>query len=395
MHSHSHGHRHDRHNDKDLIQLPGSPFWNVFKRFGRDEMIAFAVSVVGTMVISFFTMSALILAFAGPVVEKIGFFPWHFYEARRSYLALPTQEQKSFLPYAWQAFKGGLVSLIEDVVVHDPVYVLLFLWLSFYPGIPVWLVSAFSFFVAIVIVAWIEVLVTEIRYVLFRRRMVKSGFGIDSYREARFFIQSFANQETILSRLQSGLNLTVVVGNLEYHDRYLENDLPDFSGRAPVVRLRRRTLSDRARNLVLDFKKMLSTGHMQTVQVVYTRPQEEITANPDQFRFFPVRKEKFYFVIDEEEMPDSADKLPQKIQKLIKADGQRKEISFRRTVFLDRTETLYVAVDTPSRDGDGCVIELKARKNLKLLLAAMRFVMTEFPVQHTTQSKSELPIFDA
>lgn len=378
--------------DNDLIRLPGSPFWNVFKRFGRDEMIALAINVAGTTLISFMTSSALLLAFVGPLVEKIGFFPAHLHEAIKQYRAIQKQERKRFLSYFTRAVKNGSVSLIEDILVHDPLYVLLFLSLSLYPGIPLWLMTSFSFLAAVVAVAWLEVGVTETRYAILKRRMKKADFGIESYSEARFFIQSRAEREVILARLQSELGLKII-GDLDYHDRYFENKLSSFSGRAPVVRLRRRTLGPRAQERIARFARMVSTGHMQTVQVVYTRPQEEVVAQFDQFRFFPVRKDKFYWFIDDDKMPDSLDKLPKKILRLIRAGNQYKELFFRRTILLDDAETLYAAIDTPLGDEANCIIELKIRKNPDVLLQAMRFVMTEFPVRHTTRTKSELPFF--
>ncbi len=392
-HGHAHGH-HERteYRDGELIRLPGSPFWNVFKRFGRDEMIALAISVVGTTLVGLFTASTVILAFVGPVVEKIGFFPAHIYEATGLYRATTPKDRKSFLSYFIRALKNGSVSLIEDLLVHDPVYVLLFFGLSFYPGVPLWLAASTSFLVAVVIVAWLEVGVTEARYAFFKRRMLKSGFGVDSYLEARFLIQSHADREEILSRLRSGLNLKFIE-TLDYHDRYFGNSLPSFSGRDPVVRLRQRTLGPRKNKLIENLAKMLSTGNMQTVQAVYTRPQEEFTTRFDQFRFFPVRKDKFYWFIDEVGMPDCASELPKEVRRLIRAGEHDKELFFRRTILLDEDEALYVAIDTPYKGQDGCIIELKIRKDSKKLLAAMRFVMTEFPVQHTTRTKSELPLF--
>lgn len=378
--------------ENEWIRLPGSPFWNVFRRFGRDEMIALVISVIGTTAVGFVTGSAFILAFVGPVVEKIGFFPAHFHEAIRHYRSASQKDRQPFLSYFIRAIKNGSVSLVEDLLVHDPLYILLFIGLSFYPGVPVWLTTSSSFLAAVIIVAWLEVGITEARYTMLKRRMIKSGFGIESYSEARFFIQSRAEKEAILSRLQSDLGLEII-SDLDYHDRYFENKLPSFSGRAPVVRFRRRTLSSSGQERAARFPKMLQTGNMQTVQAVYTRPQEEAVMQFDQFRFFPVRKDKFYWFIDEDKMPDSIKKLPGKISRLIRAGRESKELFFRRTILLDKTKTLYAAIDTPSGNEAHCIIELKVYKDFNMLLQAMRFVMTEFPVHHTTRRKSELPFF--
>ena len=65
---------------QEIIKLPGSPFWNVFKRFGRDEIIALFVNVLGTSIAGIWIFNNLLLSIIGPVIEKIGFFPGHFHE---------------------------------------------------------------------------------------------------------------------------------------------------------------------------------------------------------------------------------------------------------------------------------------------------------------------------
>ncbi len=394
---------HENHSDKKpyarktntaLIRLPGSPFWNVFKRFGRDEAIALFISVVGTTVASFFTASIIILAFVGPIIEKVGFFPAHIYEAVKLYRSTSAAERKSFLKYVLKAIKGGSVSLVEDIMVHDPIYILLFLWLSLYSGIPVWLIVAVSFVVAVAIVAALEVGLTEVRYTLFKKQILRAGFGIDSYREARFFISSGRQAEVIIKKLETGLGLKVSE-RLEYHDIYFENRLPQFSGRTPVVRLRRRTLCSHGYKKAERLARMLSTGNMQTVQVVYIRPQEENTKTLDQFRFFSTRKDKLFWFINADTMPNSIGEISdQKIRRLLRVEKEKTRVSFRRTIMFDGTKTLYASIDTPL-DGnrEGCIIEFKIRTNPALLLAAMRFVMMEFPVTHTTYTKPELALF--
>ena len=397
MHSHhGHSHAHDgaSHVGDELIRLPGSPFWNVFRRFGRDEALALFVSIAGTMVMSFFTTSTFVLAFIGPIIEKIGFFPAHIYEAVTLYRATPHTKRKPLSQYLFTAMKGGSVSLIEDIIVHDPVYVLLFLGLSRYSGIPVWLAVSASFLIAVIIVAWLEVGITEIRYALLKRKMLRIGFGVDSYREARFFIRSGNQAAAVIEKLQKGFDLDVV-GRLVYHDTYFTNDMPTFSGRAPVVRLRHRTLGTKDPERVKHLKNMVASGEMRTVQAIYHRAQEENTGKLEQFRFFPTRKDKFYWFINEKDMPASIEQIPNKeVRDLVRAGEEQKRVSFRRTVMLDKSKILYAAVDTSLRGSDeGCIIELKIRENPALFLAAMRFVMTEFAVTHTTRTKPELALF--
>jgi hypothetical protein len=70
------------------IILPQSPFWKVFKRFGRDELIFLIFNVTGTILIAnivknnphfSFGFKTFLIAIGGPIIEKIGFYPYHLY----------------------------------------------------------------------------------------------------------------------------------------------------------------------------------------------------------------------------------------------------------------------------------------------------------------------------
>jgi hypothetical protein len=377
---------------EEPIRLPGSPFWNVFRRFGRDEMIALGINLVATIVASLFTSSTLLLALAGPVIEKIGFFPAHLWEAYRLYRKTPHHERVHFSEYLYPALKNGSLSLAEDAFAHDPLYVLIFVLLSKYTETPVWIASSFAFVVAVALVAALEVQFTEIRYALFNRKIKKLGFQVDTYLEARFYIRTGRERDEILERLKKGFGLRVIE-KLTYEDAYFTNKLPRFSGRAPQVRLRKRTFGVSSAHWA-HLHEMMKTGCMQTLQVLYTRAQEESPRRLDQFRFFSVRKDKFFLPIDRSTMPSSPDELGDvQISKLLRTMAVYKNVTFERTIMLDQSDALYVALDTGREGHEGCVIELKIRKDKVLFLAAMRFVMTEFPVVHTTIPKVELDLF--
>ena len=85
------------------IRLPGSAFWNVFKTFGRDEAIALCISTASTLAVSFFTDKVMVLALAGPIVEKIGFYPWHVWEAARLYRAAAPAQRRPLSAYIKEA----------------------------------------------------------------------------------------------------------------------------------------------------------------------------------------------------------------------------------------------------------------------------------------------------
>ena len=154
----------------------------------------------------------------------------------------------------------------------------------------------------------------------------------------------------------------------------------------PILRLRERTLANG------DDPKI--RGKNRTVQIVYARAQEEQEKKFDQFRFFLIQKEKFYYRVGEP-MPTSIEEIKNSdIQKLLKAEEEYKQVVFCRTLTRDESKELLVTVDAPTKENSHCVIELKARNNQNLLISAMRFIMTELPATQTTMPKSELSFFE-
>lgn len=349
-------------------------------------MIALVINTVGTTIIGLFAVPLALLAFVGPVIEKIGFFPAHIKEAIELYRSTPKNHRRSLWSYLKKAMKNGSVSLFEDLLIHDPLYVLLFLGLSLYPGIPVWLIAAASFIAAIVTVAWLEVAWHEVRYRLFQWKLKRAGFGKDSYFEARFFLHSDGEKtKELIEKLREGLKLSDPK-ELEYCDTYFTNTLPKFSGRVPILRLRERTLGN--------CDAQTASKKNQTVQIVYARAQEEQEKKVDQFRFFLISKEKFYYRLNEP-MPKTIEEIRNsKVKNLLKAKEEHKQVIFRRTLMHDETKKLLLTIDEPTKETHHCVIEIKARNNPNLLISAMRFVMTEFPATQTTMPKSELSFFE-
>jgi hypothetical protein len=359
---------------EEPISVPGSPFWTVFKRFGRDELIAMIVNVSGTAIASIFNPSTIVLSVIGPVIEKIGFFPAHIKEALGVYKTTPKEKRKRLSQYIGRAFKGGLVSLLEDLLIHDPVYILLMIFgLNIYAGTPVWLLSAASFIIAVFIVAALEVLVNETRYKLFKKRYKKKRFHLESYYESRFFIKSTEKADAVLKKIAKRFGLAIQK-EIDYHDCYLENKLPDFSGREGKIRLRRR--------------KRFEGNYIFSAQIIYTRAGKEETTKVDQYRFFPIKKEKLYYIM-QGTMPKKFVELKDKHVKKTLQKITNKEmncIKFKRRVA--HNPELLVSVDN-LHDGK-YLLEIKTYKNKTLLIEAMRYVMEEFPLVQTTKGKHEL-----
>lgn len=357
------------------ISVPRHPFWTVLRRFGGDEIIAAIVNILATTVAAVFSSSPLTLALAGPIVEKIGFFPAHLWEAWGIYRTTPPRHRKKLRTYLRQAMAGGSVSLVEDLLVHDPCYtVLMLLGLRAYPQAPVWLLAAASFVIAVVIVSFLETSITELRFWALKKCLRRNGFGSETYFEARFLInREGRNPECEMVRLAEELGLGST-RRLEYHDLYLRHGLPMYSGRKPKMRLRDRTTDD--------------GGKLRSLQVVYTKATEVVPQQFDQCRFFPVRKNKMYYpLLDGEGVPDFK---PTFLRRKIGLTVTKpiKELSFTRLVA--NNKQLLLSVDIVKDDRPYYVLELKTHKDIRIMLAAMRMIMCTMPVVQTTQGKSEL-----
>ena len=373
------------------ISIPRNPFWDVCRRFGRDEIIAMLVNVIGTAIISIFVSVPIILSIAGPVIEKIGFFPANFWEARKIYRTTPKKQRKSMFHYFKGAMKRSLTSLTEDILVHDPLYILfMFTGLLLFPSIPAWLLAAVSFTIAVVLVTVLEVGARELQYLKFKLRLGKAGFEPEHYFETRFLISAKETPAELMKKLMKTFNLKQ--GRiLQYEDTYFENNLPEYSGRIPKVRLRKRTFDSKGRWIkglrqVYEVKK----GAVKTLQIIYTRASEQQKGKREQYRYFPIRKEKFYSFINQKMPTDISQVENKKAKKILKFSENKplKKVHFERAFI--RNKELLISVDKMIKGSRFYILEIKVRKDIKLLIEAMRYVMREFPVVQTTKGKSEI-----
>ncbi len=371
---------------EEPIRLPGSPFWNVFRRFGRDETIALVINVCGTAVMSCFTTSIFLLSIAGPIVEKIGFFPAHFYEAFTVYKTTPRERRKKLRIYFGKACKNGAVSLTEDILIHDPLYVLLFALVLAYPGVPPWLLAGFSFVVAMVAVTFLEVAFVEAGYRFFQRRLRRCGFELESYYESRFLVKA-DNEEMgrLVQKLSAEFHLSFIEDK-SYQDLYFEHKLIGYSGRRPVLRLRERTLGPSDVRWINSHPERDAEQFLRTAQIVYSRANEANRNHLDQYRFFVIRKEKFYLLLNAP-MPDAIEGVSGcDLRKVARSGTAIKEVRFRRTVLKNGEVDLVVAIDR-SRKNNFCLVELKTFKDITLLLRVMRLIMLESSAVQMTAQK--------
>ena len=368
------------------IEVPGHPFWNVFKRFGRDESIAMLVNILGTGILSLFSTSVWALALVGPIVEKIGFFPAHFWEAWNVWRTTPTSKKKRLRHYFGKAVKRGGVSLAEDILIHDPLYILLMIvGISIYPGAPAWLLAGASFVIAVFGVAGLEMGCTELRYLLFKKRLFSRGFELEEYYESRFLISAEKKPVEVLDRLslEFGLDTTM---ELDFHDRYFKIDVSHYSGRTPKARLRDRGNEEMAA------KGRPWGAKARSIQVIFTRAVERAPKQIGQYRYFLIKKDKIYHQLDGSEMPTRLkevkdDGIRAFLENIRKKDSYT-EVMFRRK--LAHNKDLLASVDQVVGDRPCWLLELKTHRNIRLLMKAMRFIMMEFPVMQTTHGKQEL-----
>lgn len=378
------------------IQVPANPFWTVLRTFGRDEFIAGVISIIITAGIEgFFWLrgvppgvgTALMLAFAGPVFEKIGFFVGHIRDAAKVYNETPIEIRKPRGFYIKKAFQGGTKSLIEDVLVHDPIYAGLMLGgMKFHPETPVFLLVPIAFGLAVVVVAFLEVAFHEFRYWRFQRQLFAQGFAKESYLESRLYLDASVDSDVVLQLLQTRMFPNSQIRTLTYNDIYCVTDeMPEFNARIGKIRVRNRSDVDPER-------KYTTRDWVNTIQLVYTRAIEA-SEEVSQFRYFPMRKDKFYRFLEKgnEEGHQEVGRVREAFFSKNPADSLTRNVqrlSFIRQVI--HKPELLVSVDTMGGDAP-VLVEIKAYpQHVQYLKEALRLILHHFPATQVTHGKSEL-----
>lgn len=367
--------------ETEPIVLPASPFWEVLRTFGRDELIALAINTGSTAAVAVLLSNPLLISVTGPIVEKIGFFVAHFQEAGSAYLSTPKSSRKTLGSYLKTAFAHGLSSLGKDIAVHDPLYTLLmYFGLLTLPQVPAWILAVVSFMVAIAAVMVGEVAVNETRYLWLGWQLRAVGFRREPYFESRFYIK-VASPKKILIDFATEFHLSLRA-RASYHDRYLVTNLKSYNGRKPILRLRQRNKE--------------TGGWMQTLQVVYTRASEWGKRKPRQFNYFLTKKDKFWASLPTK-MPWEVDQITdKKLRNWSEKHSTRQhhDVFFTREVVRD-PKTILVSVDQvtlPNRK-KLTLVEIKAHtdeQSRQMLILAMRYAMLRYEAVQTTHGKSML-----
>jgi hypothetical protein len=255
--------------------------------------------------------------------------------------------------------------MIEDILIHDPVYFgLMWVGLFIYTGTPEWMLAILSFLIAVMIVTVVEVGVIELWYKKFKRS-IRGLFHVEKYYESRFRVATNIIPKDFISKMTEKFDLSSYK-EYDYTDKYLKSKLVNFNER--IGKVRQRFINDNNCNSNL-------------IQITYTKageiPQNVLT----QYRFFINQKEKFTSDLNKNSIDNFTKYCDLNVYSILK---------FHR-YSAKKINGLYVAIDEVKKDGEHySVIELKVFDDLELIKTAMEYVMNEFHVIQTTLSKVEI-----
>jgi adenylate cyclase class IV len=356
---------------EEPILLPESPFWEILRDFGKDELIALGINTAGVFALSTITDDRLAISLIGPVLEKFGFFTSSSKKAYDVYQSTLPEERKSKGQYVLDAVRLGLPNFLKDLALHDPMYTgLMLLELQKFPETPPWMLSAVAFMISVSAVSAAEVTTKEILYSHQLKKFKENGFALERQLESRFVVKN-PDSEEVLQELAAHFDLGPIHSSA-YHDTYFEPRLKKYNSRQPAVRLRKRT----------EQGKMTE---QEEIQVMYTRASALKRKHPEQYNYYPVAKDKL-------KLPLS--KTSQKFLQTLVSSDQKHEVSFTRR-YAHIPGKMLISTDQVERGQESyTVIEVKSFREEKdavaRMIMAMRHIMANYSVVQTTHSKREL-----
>jgi len=396
-----------KNTSKEPIEIPKHPIYEVFSDFGKTQMFGLITGAIcaGTMehFVNYNTFmkkyEKFFISGVGPIVEKGLFVARRLameYGEHKKDIKLEKKEIKSLEARLKNGLIVGSQDALKDFVGHDPMYFLTMIaGQSVYPDTPAWLISIASTIAAVGMVSVAEVGINETRYTMLKNKFKKTGFNSDSYYESRFLIDSEVDPRIVLDSVSKKFNL----GNYEtwhYHDRYLDNKLKQYSARVPKLRLRLRRSEDTGRTLM-------------TAQATYSRAAEIVQKGFCQHRYFPIKKDKIYYIlnpetvidgnIQEENMPNNLSEIKQdNVRKLLEKYSNGNvicDVEYERMKTHNKSSIMASADFVKGNENEKApyhVIELKTVKETDLLKEAIYYVLKKFPqVQQTTFDKPDIP----
>ena len=363
---------------KNPIHIPLNPFIDTGIRFGRDEIFAMILNISATTISNYILRKhfpsidpILINSIIGPILEKFGLLSWYFKDIFKK-----DSSGRNFKTKIKQSFKESLPTLIEDILLHDPIYSgMMYLGQTKYSNTPVWLLSFSVFVVSVSIVTILEVLLEHIRYILFKRYCFSKGFKEEKYFESRFYISSDINLDNFLDDVSKRFNLNPT-SEILYEDRYFCTKEKTFLRKNIYIRSRHRKRRGR------DFN---------TFQIVFTRPQKlRSSYMHSSYNYFPSQKTKLYFELDFE--LENLILLPKKVRETVERFNDLKKpkyIRFQRAYAHD--DELLISIDLCEvKDSSFRIVEVKVYNDLKRLEEAMKYILANYQVEQTTFGKHSL-----
>ncbi len=376
----------NKHIEDFPIELPGNSYVNASVRFWKEQVIALFTNILGTLLTSeFLKNSALtelqkwtLIAVSGPVFEKVWFYIGSFRNAWKLYTSTDPSVRNLIIRTAREWTRNT----VKDMWVHDPAYLLL-MWAgqALNPNAPAWMISFISFVVATIMVWVVDVGVDELKYNNFKRNIISKWFGIEKYYESRIALFKKHHMQDILEDLMKEFGLENFQKR-KYNDTYYVvngEQLKSYNGRKPSFRLRNRDRIDQ------------ESTPRKSAQIIYTKANEITPKESMHNRYYSTRKEKLYLPLDNLEKLDFLTDIPDRkvVDKLTKIllPTTPQKISFERT-FSHDPKWLFISVDEIQTDHPmQQTIELKVYNDDALLREAIRYVLTQYPVQQTTMRK--------
>jgi adenylate cyclase class IV len=383
------------------IYLPDNAFIAKFKDLGIDELLAAfidpASSAVGNLLLPQ-ELKQYVLPVTGPAAEKAIFILRHAFEAKGIYKTTPKKIRKPYKFYLKEGVKHGAENLVKDLVYHDPIYIgLMYAGLTLFPEIHPSVISFADYLISVPMAVGIDVMIDELRHKKTTKNIVKSGFHKEKYYESRFRVLKEKDPKEALEDFMQEFNLQSC-GTVTYKDTYFDINSKGFSGREVSMRLRQREKRDfeKENKEWIQEGEFSNNNNITSLQITYTRAREHKgnKNTPDQCRYFPVKKEKLYAILDPnaKTLEDITDNKILHLAKSKIIDNKTKEITFERTIA--RNGELAICTDKVVANRPYYILELKVYKNTNLLKQAMRYIMVNFPlaVEQTTYGKNGMLI---
>lgn len=352
-----------------LIYVPINPLIKEAKDLWWAEAVAFWYNVLGTIAVNFITQNTLALSLAWPVIEKIWFF-------LREYIKAVIEHKKNWTPIP-QWFKNnisnGLKNLLVDISIHDTIYTFIMAYGISHHIFDAWLLSIFSFLIALPPAILVKYSGNELLYYLQKNYTKLYGFQRERYYEARFILNHHPDPKSVFESTANKFWLKN--HNLStYHDTYFDHLMPAFSDRNWTFKLRE-----------IQDKSTLKT--FQNLEIAHTLAKKDYLAKNGIYNFFYSSKEKWKKDLSSNSLESILKKYPYRA--IIKKPS--KEIIFDREIFYD--DELRITFDniiSPQNNQLKTVMELKVHKDTKYLMEAMQFMMSKWKVQLTTHWKKDL-----